>query len=109
MASASQERVDQVREKIAAVESLKQELREIKVRPDEVNGWLASKQSSPLREKMPLYSLVKRPELDAEDVAELLELAHEQTGTAPVLIAQEVLEQTVIEVKYDDYPSHVRL
>lgn len=106
---ASEERVEHTRAKQVAIESLKQELREIKLRPDEVNSWLESKSSSALREKAPLYNLVKRPELDTTDIAELVELAHEKMdGVAAVLIARDVLEQTVIEVKYDDYLARER-
>jgi tRNA uridine 5-carboxymethylaminomethyl modification enzyme len=105
---ASQERVDKVREKVAAVESLRQELREIKLRPEEVNGWLERKGSSPLREKAPLYNLVKRPELDTDEITELLDIAYDSGGNVPVLHAKEVMEQTVIEVKYDDYLTRER-
>jgi tRNA uridine 5-carboxymethylaminomethyl modification enzyme len=105
---ADQKRVDRVREKVAAVESLQQELRELKLRPDDVNGWLEQRGSSPLREKVPLYNLVKRPELATDDIAELLELAYDTVGNVPVLTSREVMEQTVIEVKYDDYLTRER-
>jgi tRNA uridine 5-carboxymethylaminomethyl modification enzyme len=107
---ANQVRVDRVREKVAEVAALKQELRDIKIRPEEVNGWLEKRGSSPLREKTPLYNLVKRPELDTEAITELLDIAYDSAvGNVPVQIAKEVMEQAVIEVKYDDYLTRERV
>lgn len=83
------------RDKIANLTTL---IRSIKLKPEEINGWLATKGSAPLREKSSLYTLLKRPEIDKEDVDEVLKLI----SAVPVL-QEEVIDQVVIEIKYEDY------
>ncbi|QJW92060.1 tRNA uridine-5-carboxymethylaminomethyl(34) synthesis enzyme MnmG [Spirosoma taeanense] len=95
---ASQERYDNMVQKREGVTKLTEAIRTAKVKPEDVNHWLESKGSSPLREKNSLYTLLKRPEIEQKDVDELLAMFPElpQEGT-------EIVEQTVIEIKYEDY------
>ncbi len=95
---ASKERYDTLIAKRTSVEQLTESIRQAKVQPDEINGWLSEKGSSPLREKSSFYSLVKRPEIGFEEVKSLLQHVVE----IPV-ISDEVVEQSVIEIKYEDY------
>ncbi len=83
------------RDKITDLTTL---IRSIKLKPEDINGWLATKGSAPLREKNSLYTLLKRPEIDKEDVHEVLK----SLPTVPAL-QEEVVDQVVIEIKYEDY------
>ncbi len=95
---ASQARYDTMVVKRTGVSNLMQAVRTVKVKPEEVNGWLEAHHSSPLREKSSLYTLLKRPEIEQNDIQELF-----RTMPEIPTVNEEVLEQTVIEIKYEDY------
>ncbi|WP_020596778.1 tRNA uridine-5-carboxymethylaminomethyl(34) synthesis enzyme MnmG [Spirosoma panaciterrae] len=96
---ASQERYDAMVQKRKDVSDLTESIRVTKLKPEDINGWLESKGSSTLREKSSLYTLLKRPEVDLNDVNHLLQLIPDGPGG----VGEEVIEQTVIEIKYEDY------
>ena len=95
---ASQERYDTLVTKRNSIEGLTEVIRQAKVHPDEINGWLSEKGSSSLREKSSFYTLIKRPEIDFEKVKSLL-----QNITEMPVTEDEVIEQIVIKIKYEDY------
>jgi len=97
---ATQERYDNMVTKRDGLAKLTEAIRQAKLRPEDVNPWLEAKGSSPLREKGNLYTLLKRPEIDQTDVKTLLKLV----PNVPV-VGEEVIEQAVIEIKYEDYLS----
>lgn len=97
---ASQDRFDKLQNKRKLVATLLDEIKSAKVKPEEINHWLAQKGSSILREKTTLYSLIKRPEIDLEAVEELVEYLPDQVQQSP-----EAIEQVMIEIKYEDYLS----
>lgn len=94
---ASQTRYENMLEKKSGVRDLTELIRSIKVRPEELNSWLETKGSSPMREKSALYTLLKRPEIAQQDAKELINMLSGQA------IGEEIIEQTVIEIKYEDY------
>lgn len=95
---ASQERYDALISKRNSIEQLTETIRQAKVQPDEVNGLLSEKSSSLLREKSSLYTLIKRPEIGFGEVKSLL-----QNAVNTSLTTNEVIAQSVIEIKYEDY------
>jgi tRNA uridine 5-carboxymethylaminomethyl modification enzyme len=100
---ASQDRYEIMVTKREGVAKLMEAIRGAKVKPDEVNTWLGEKGSSPLREKSSLYTLIKRPELEQNEINELLSMV----PGMPV-VENEITEQTVIGIKYEDYLSRER-
>ena len=97
---ASQERYDLLVEKRDGLVKLTEAIRQTKLKPEDINGWLAEKESSPLREKGSLYTLLKRPEIDQNDVKTLLKFVPDLPA-----VGERVIEQAVIEIKYEDYLS----
>lgn len=95
---ASQERFQSMVNKRESIAQLTEAIRSAKVRPEEINPWLETKNSSPLREKAALYTLLKRPELEQESIQQLFEML-----PGMPLTSDEVAEQTIIEIKYEDY------
>lgn len=95
---ASDQRYQDMQEKQASIEQLTELIKSVKVKPEEVNNWLAERGSTPLREKNSLYTLLKRPEIDKEAVNELLDLIPNMPEAEG-----EIVEQTVIGIKYEDY------
>ncbi len=104
---ASEERYQKLQEKRALVANLIDDIKATKVKPDEINNWLSTKSSTAIREKSPLYTLIKRPEIGFDDVAELLQWLPENESYAE--IPQKTVEQVAIEIKYEDYLNRERL
>src|SRR5690606_27874840 len=65
---ASQERLDQMLNKKESIKNLLENLNTIKLKPEEVNPTLIEFNSAPIKEKVNLYSLLKRPQLNIEDI-----------------------------------------
>lgn len=102
---ASEERLQRVKEKVANTEVILEELQKVKVTPNDVNSILVEIGTSPIREKQPLYQLLKRPDVEIEDVKKLNE-------TFAQFINQydkESAEQAMIKVKYESYIEKERL
>lgn len=101
---AAQERYDAMQQKRNDMARLTESIRAAKVKPEDVNGWLADKGSSPLREKNNLYTLIKRPELEQDAIQELLAMQPDMPT-----VGEEIVEQAVIEIKYEDYLNREKL
>jgi len=94
---ASEKRMKKVDEKIAAVTGLRDKLKKIKINPEEANSILLEKESAPIKEKVSLYSLIKRPNIELKDFDGL------SSSLGLESISSETMEQATIEVKYEDY------
>ncbi len=96
---ASQERLDTMNKKLSHSKELQKLLKQVKVTPDEINGFLESKDSAGIREKATLFSLIKRPNI------ELTELMHVNNSIHEIVskFTQEEIEQATIETKYYEY------
>lgn len=96
---ASNQRLENVNQKVSKSETLYQELQGLKVQPDEINDFLESANSNKVREKVSFYNLLKRPELNLNQMVEANQSLKELTeGLKP-----EILEQAEIRVKYERY------
>lgn len=102
---ASEERLVRVQEKIANTDIILEELQKVKVTPNEVNPILAEIGTSPIREKQPLYQLLKRPDVEIEDIKKL----NEAFATFLNGFNAESAEQAMIKVKYESYIEKERL
>lgn len=102
---ASEERLVRVKEKIANTDVILDELQKVKVTPNEVNPILAEIGTSPIREKQPLYQLLKRPDVEIEDIKKL----SETFATFLNGFNTESAEQAMIKVKYESYIEKERL
>ncbi len=96
---ASVERLERVKVKIEQSEEIYSSLQNMKVDPSEANGFLESNSSSSLRERTTLYNLLKRPELNIDQLREV-------SPDLDSLLAStdnEVIQQAEIKVKYERY------
>jgi tRNA uridine 5-carboxymethylaminomethyl modification enzyme len=100
---AEQNRYDEMIAKRQGIAELTETIRIAKIKPEDINGWLEQKGSSPLREKSSLYTLLKRPELEQDEIDELLTIIPNMPA-----VGKEITEQTVIEIKYEDYLNRER-
>jgi tRNA uridine 5-carboxymethylaminomethyl modification enzyme len=96
---ASDLRLENVIKKINESQKLFQDLTKIKVTPDVANEYLETKASSSIKEKVTLYSLLKRPEININDLCQIspdLELLVNN-------LDKEISQQAEINVKYERY------
>ena len=96
---ANDERYQTVSQKKQAIESLSAELKKIKIEPDNINTQLLQLNSSTIREKATLYSLLKRPQIGIAELATLTQ----PINTVLSKYSAEILEQAEINIKYESY------
>lgn len=96
---ASEDRLNKVHEKLAQVEELSKTFSEFKLQPNEINPDLELIGTAPVREKVSLTQLLKRPQLSINKLAD----ANEGIRTLLQNFNQDAIEQTEIHLKYDSY------
>ena len=74
--SVLQERMDRVSAKMEAGKAIEKFFREYPVTPSEVNGFLESKGSSPIKQQVKLHSILLRPQVSMDDLKNLLPKVH---------------------------------
>jgi len=77
------------------LERIKKFLKETKVSPDVVNGYLQSIGSTPLKSGMKLYELLKRPEVEIKALSELIPDLKE--------FSDDISSEIETEIKYSGY------
>jgi tRNA uridine 5-carboxymethylaminomethyl modification enzyme len=96
---ASDERLKNVQNKIRQANELIEEIKILKVNPIEVNEKLESFGTAALREKVSLWNLLRRPNIEIPHIRTLTE----ETEMLFSKYSDEVLEQVEINVKYESY------
>ena len=96
---ASEDRYRQTQIKIEKTELLIDELKQSKVTPEQCNTYLESKNTAPIKEKVPLMNLLKRPELGIQDIINMGTETLDKWLTGN----QDVFDQAEVLVKYDNY------
>jgi len=82
-------------QKKALIEEELIRLRKTKVKPEIINPVLKKNGGSPVKESVPLYQLLKRPEVKYIHLAEVL--------PSGVALPEDVINQVEIQVKYEGY------
>jgi tRNA uridine 5-carboxymethylaminomethyl modification enzyme len=96
---ASRERYDKMEEKKKGVSDLTEQLKSFKFQPDQINPRLEELGSAQIREKATYLNLIKRPDLDIKDLANI----NAETQNLISTYSDDIVEQTSIEVKYESY------
>ena len=99
---ASEERLERVQRKIAFSKALTAALKAESIEPDNANAVIVPRGTSPLKQKVKLYELLLRPQVNYADLEQLSARIQAVAGNAEDLRA-EVIEQVEINVKYDGY------
>ena len=99
---ASEERLERVQRKIAFSKALTAALKSESIEPDTANAVIVPRGTSPLKQKVKLYELLLRPQVNYADLEQLSARIQAVAGNAEDLRA-EVIEQVEINVKYDGY------
>lgn len=96
---ASDERMEQVLDKVSDIQQLTLAMEKFKVEPDSVNEPLFHLNTAPIREKIPVINLLRRPHIGMDQVRTL----HPGLDTLLNRYTPEVREQVEIRVKYETY------
>lgn len=88
------------RQKIQQIHGI---LRELQLRPEEINPWLEAKGSPTISHSVRLEDLVRRPEIGINDVMELAKKLGVHGGSDLDDINHDILAQVEIEIKYAGY------
>ena len=67
-----EERLARVEEKKNAVAAIERYIRNTSVDPDQINGFLSEKNSAPLKQKVKLHSVLLRPGINLEELADVV-------------------------------------
>jgi tRNA uridine 5-carboxymethylaminomethyl modification enzyme len=102
---ASENRFEEYRNKQNSIDSLLEKIKNIKVNPDEVNGYLERKGFSTLKEKTAIINLIKRPDFGINEAVESSKSIKEICEN----IDPTILEQIEINIKYESYIEKERL
>lgn len=99
---ASEDRLKRVSNKLEWINKVKVFMQTTSISPDQVNGFLDSINTAPIRQKVKLDTLLLRPQVSLSELIshiDFLQNFTEQIGED----AAEILEETEILVKYDGY------
>ena len=99
MGLATQERMDKTRNKLEAVEKIKQTLNDISLAPEEINSFLEANNSAALTQKQKAAQILLRPGISLQQLIHASPTLQQLTGTPTA----EIAEQAEIQVKYDVY------
>ena len=97
---ASEERMNRVLEKQKKTDLFVKFLKELSIRPEEINPLLAENNTAPISQSMKIYKIAARPQLNFEKLETLPKVA------AFILeenLDPEIIEQTEVHVKYAGY------
>ena len=99
---ASHDRLSKVNNKLEWIEKIKTFMRTTSVSPDQINGFLESIGTAPIRQKGKLDSILLRPQISFSQLIDHIEFVKEfmeKIGEG----ATEILEETEILIKYEGY------
>ena len=96
---ATEERYGRMVDKREKVELIKKVMRETSIDPKEINGYLQSLDSSPLKQKVKAQQVLARPHVTLEGLTDNSKLLKSEIGESQ----SEHLEQAEIQIKYEGY------
>lgn len=96
---ASESRLERMLIKKENSDKIVKEIKTRKITPDDANGYLENIGSSQIREKTSIYNILKRPEIEIENIKALGGEIKEYLNN----FDDEIIEQAVIHVKYESY------
>jgi tRNA uridine 5-carboxymethylaminomethyl modification enzyme len=97
---ASQERMDRVIEKQEKTDLFVKFLKELSIKPEEINPLLEAQNTAKISQSMKMYKIAARPQLNFEMISKLPKI---EAFIKENNIDREIVEQTEIHVKYAGY------
>ncbi|MBK7870983.1 MAG: tRNA uridine-5-carboxymethylaminomethyl(34) synthesis enzyme MnmG [Saprospiraceae bacterium] len=93
------ERMDRVNAKIDAAQTIAKFFEETSVAPEDINGYLESKDSAPIRQKVKLQGILLRPNIDMTGLRQVLPVLNQFISQ----FEEEFTELAEINMKYEGY------
>ena len=97
---ASNDRMSIVLSKKKKTEHMMSFIKNLSIKPDEINEILIQKGSSPISQSMKLFKLFSRPQLAFNDISTISSVSNYITENN---VQKEIIEQVEIQVKYSGY------
>jgi tRNA uridine 5-carboxymethylaminomethyl modification enzyme len=85
------------------ISKIMDQISKITLRPEQVNEYLISRESSPIKQKTKLYSIISRPQVDFMHLLNELPFIRRQMEHIPAELENEVIEAVEIRIKYAGY------
>jgi tRNA uridine 5-carboxymethylaminomethyl modification enzyme len=105
---ASDKRLIQLEAKIAARDRFVSFLKRTSVNPNEANTYLTTNNTSPLKQQIKSFEIIKRPQINLEDFINNVKL-EEKFEHQPDLDFTDLCESTEIHIKYSGYIEREKL
>lgn len=99
MGLASWERMEKIRQKNENIANIRGVLKEVALRPEEINGFLTAHNSSHIQEKQRVEKILLRPDIELDHLVDAVPFLKEQVKN----YTKEELEQASILTKYETY------
>ncbi len=99
---ADEERLKRVEEKIQKTEAIKELLAKASVSPDEINTYLVSLKSSPIKQKVKANSILRRPHITLQGLRNCSQFLEEKIS-AICDLKDDALVQAEVQIKYEGY------
>jgi len=106
---ATTERKNLLDTKLSQIENTIDFVKNLSVLPEQVNAFLESKNSSPISQKMKLYDLILRPNIEIADLAEILPDFNADIKKIETERKEEIIEEIEILIKYKGYIDREKL
>jgi tRNA uridine 5-carboxymethylaminomethyl modification enzyme len=96
---ASEQRYNKVKQKNTDIHKLVNELKQKKLKPEEINVFLQENNSNPIKEKKSIYQLLQRPELNVSEIKNI------ENGVKQLFSKYhpDIIEQAEINTIYESY------
>jgi tRNA uridine 5-carboxymethylaminomethyl modification enzyme len=95
--------------KLAQIEKILDFIINFSVLPEQINGVLERKNSSPIFHKTKLYDLILRPNIEIKDLSEILSDFHVEISKIEQGRAEEIIEEIELLIKYKGYIDREKL
>ena len=105
---ASKERVDLLNEKTNEVNRIIEFSKDYSLKPDKINSFLETVDTSPLKQGIKLIDLLARPQISIETLMEAIPALKEQIEMVPTR-KEEIIESANIKIKYEGYIKRERV
>jgi tRNA uridine 5-carboxymethylaminomethyl modification enzyme len=105
---ASERRVQLLYDKRKRIVNVIEFLKRTSISPEEINSYLDKSGTSPLKQKLKIYELAKRPQVSLDELKEnipALKKMYEASG----VMGEEIFESAEIEIKYEGYIAREKI
>ncbi|MFQ3575814.1 MAG: hypothetical protein SNJ77_05200 [Cytophagales bacterium] len=99
MGSIDGRRFDKTQKKIELAKELEKLYQQVKLDPELVNPWLEAKESSTVKEKISVYNLLKRPNIEIEEIINQFDELKSKMKD----YNKDEIEYSSINIKYESY------